>query len=40
MTSHVLDVRKLIFLLKGVFMVNERFELTTYDPMSVDDVIC
>ena len=28
------------FSLKSVFMVDVRFELTTNDPWSVDDVIC
>ena len=36
----VLDMRKYAFLLKSVFMVDVRVELTTNNPWSVDDAIC
>ena len=36
----ILDMRKYVFSLKSVFMVDVRFELTTNDPWSVDDAIC
>ena len=35
----ILDMRKYAFLLKSVFMVDVKFELTTNDPWSVDDAI-
>ena len=34
------DMRKFTFLLKSVFVVDVRFELTTNDPWSADDAIC
>ena len=36
----ILDMTKSSFLLKSVFMVDVRFELTTNEPWSVDDAIC